>query len=340
MEVRMGGVRTAYADVAVGTRFEPMPFSIDDAALDAALEEYGQWFECFACAGPDGRRLITPVLLAPLTVAASPIDFKGIAAGADAINRAYLYVDEPYELTLSVDEKYERRGLNYAWMRGDWCDSRGVLVHTYRWLQVVSLLDRETPTEPPHPRDVSGLDAADLDEFPYLPPPPLVRVAAEWHRAEAPTPNPGYLPSDALPGYRLAPESTRFTWRRARDFSEYGARRTNRSRAHAAYNHHSHSSAARERGLPGGVVSALNLDPLLDTMFVRACGPDWLRTGTLRCRYLRLVGFEDLVVCDAHVTERADVADGAKLTFDVAARNQRGETVIAGTACVFRAAGQ
>ncbi|HEX5120138.1 MAG TPA: hypothetical protein VFW65_33555 [Pseudonocardiaceae bacterium] len=324
---------TAFSDIDVGRRFPARSWLVDDAGLDAGLDEYEQWHEWFAFADGAGRRLVPPVMLASPSVAANPYDFLGIAAGTESHSTGLVYAGEPYSITVSADEKYVKRGLRYVWFKAEWTDSAGTLVHVYRWLQVVSLLARSTDADRPAPRDITGLAAEDLDQHPYVPPLVSPRAEADW--ARPPEPFDGYLPATATVGYPLAPEATRFSWRRARDYAEYAARRTGLSRAYAAYNHHSHDDAARERGLPGGVVSAINLDSVLATMLQRALGTDWLRSGRLRCRYLRTVAFTDFFVAKARLV----AIDGPALTFDVWAENQRGETVLGGTADVLRTAG-
>jgi hypothetical protein len=324
---------TAFSDIEVGRRFPARPWLVDDAGLDAGLDEYEQWHEWFAFADGAGRRVVPPVLLASPSVAANPYDFLGIAAGAESHSTGLVYAGEPYSITVSADEKYLKRGLQYVWFRAEWTDSGGTLVHVYRWLQVVSLLARTADDDRPAPRDITGCTAEDLDQHPYVPPLVSPRADAEWvHRPE---PFDGYVPATAAPGYPLVPEATRFSWRRARDYAEYAARRTGAPRTHAAYNHHSHDDAARERGLPGGVVSAINLDSVVATMLLRGLGTDWLRSGRLRCRYLRTVAFTDFFVAKARL---ASVA-GQAFTFDVRAENQRGETVLGGTAEVLRTVG-
>jgi hypothetical protein len=87
------------------------------------------------------------------------------------------------------------------------------------------------------------------------------------------------------------------------------------------------------------VVSATNLDPVVATMLTRGLGTDWLCGGRLRCRYLRTVAFTDFFVAKARLTAVDEQPGGRALTLDVWAENQRGETVLAGTAGVLRTAG-
>jgi hypothetical protein len=330
---------TAFDDIEVGRRFPARSWFVDDAGLDAGLDEYEQWHEWFAFADATGRRIAPPVMLASPSVAANPYDFLGIAAGAESHSSGLVYAGEPYSITVSADDKYLKRGLQYVWFRAEWTDSHDALVHVYRWLQVVSLLARAAGADRPAPRDITGLTAEDLDQHPYVPPLVSPRADAEWQREGPPEPYGGYVPATAAPGYPLAPESTRFSWRRARDYAEYAARRTGRPRVQAAYNHHSHDIAARERGLPGGVLSAINLDAVVATMLSRGLGTDWLRSGRLRCRYFKTVAFTDFFVAKARLTAAEDRPGGRALTFDVRAENQRGETVLAGTADVLRTVG-
>lgn len=322
---------TTFEEIRTGHVAGPIPWSLDQERLDAALSEYGQWRPPYAGTDADGRRIIPPCVSVGPAVAASPYRFRGIAAGVELHNHGHLYQDRSYTIDLHVDEKFEKRGRQYIWFRAAFGDGDRV-VHEYRWLQVLSPVAHVDVATDVEITDVRDADAGRLNEFPYVEPSAVVRDPSwrlhEGRGADAT----GYLPAVPEPGTELVPNATLFTWRKARDYAEWRRRRTGEHPGSAAYSVHSHSAAAREIGLDAANISGANLVPFLTDLIASAFGDRWLTGGSLSVRFLKPVGLTDYFVVHGRVEDSSASAS----TVAVRGENQAGDQVLVGSASILR----
>ncbi|GAA1740120.1 hypothetical protein [Luedemannella helvata] len=322
---------TTFDEINTGHVNGPVPWRLTAAQVDAALCEYDQWRPPFVGSDEQGRRIIPPCVSVGPAVAASPFRFRGIAAGVELHNHGHLYQDRDYAIDLYVDEKYEKRGRQYIWFRATFSDEART-AHEYRWLQVLSPVANRDISSELTLADVRDVQVDQLNEFPYVPPVPVVR-GPDWQLTEAsPAVRAGYLPDKPEPGTQLLPRSVRFTWTRARDYAEWRRLRTGEPPSSAAWSVHSHSGAAREIGLDAANISGANIAPYLTDLVLDAFGDRWLLAGSLSVKFLKPLGLTDYFVASGSVESTTPEATTVTLT----GQNQAGETVLVGSATVAR----
>ena len=99
-----------------------------------------------------------------------------------------------------------------------------------------------------------------------------------------------------------------------------------------AKNVHTDLDFARACGLPARGASAATVIAYLSEMIVDLFGEQWLSTGRLELKFLRLVEVDDRIVARGRVTS---VRDDGSADIELWCENQRGERVCAGTGKAF-----
>lgn len=90
---------------------------------------------------------------------------------------------------------------------------------------------------------------------------------------------------------------------------------------------HALSCGLKKRNASGTQWQGYILQMMLDLF-----GTGWLSHGKIETKFIRLVNEGDIVRPWVRVTAREVMADGVRFAFDIGCDNQRGETVLAGTA--------
>ena len=105
-----------------------------------------------------------------------------------------------------------------------------------------------------------------------------------------------------------------------------------RSDGWPAKNVHTDLEFARACGLPARGASAATIIAYLSEAMVDLFGEEWLSTGRLELKFLRLVGVDDRIAARGIVTS---VHDDGSVDMELWCENQRGERVCTGTGKAF-----
>lgn len=97
-------------------------------------------------------------------------------------------------------------------------------------------------------------------------------------------------------------------------------------------NIHTDLAFAQSCGLEKRNASGTQWQGYIIQMMLDLFGTGWLSHGTIETKFIRMVLEDDTVTPWATVTAREPADGGVKFTFDIGCDNQRGETVLAGTA--------
>ncbi len=99
-------------------------------------------------------------------------------------------------------------------------------------------------------------------------------------------------------------------------------------------NQHTDEAVAKSLGRPGVIAQGLHVSALVHELLTQAFGTAWMRGGSLKVRYLKMVVAGDTVTAKGRVTAVEPLLDADRVTVEVACTNQRGETPLVGTATV------
>lgn len=97
-------------------------------------------------------------------------------------------------------------------------------------------------------------------------------------------------------------------------------------------NIHTDLAHAQRCGLKKRNASGTQWQGYIIQMMLGMFGTSWLSHGTIETKFIRMVLEDDTVTPWASVTRSEPTEGGVRFSFDIGCENQRGETVLAGTA--------
>lgn len=322
---------TSYDEIEVGANESSESWVCSLPDLDTIVAAYEQYFDWYTVDSPFGGRLIPPI---GVPYAPHPVRFDGaMIAGVEDESLELLHAEKPYTLHGRISGKYQKRGKDWVWFESTLRDADGRAAHIHRYLVALSTLTSEQREKKVRLYEHRAeMDVAELEEYPYLPPPVVVRPIEPWISSTEVS-DLGYLRHGAPLGTYLEPECVKFDWRKSRDGSElFWVHLNGAPRHEAAYNIHASSAAAAEAGLPGINVSGIQLQARIHNMMLRALGYGWLHGGKLACRFLRPAPIEDFLTVRGRLIGAVAHGDTTRLEFEVWVVTQRGDIVLSGTA--------
>ncbi len=99
-------------------------------------------------------------------------------------------------------------------------------------------------------------------------------------------------------------------------------------------NQHTDEAVAKSLGRPGVIAQGLQISALVHELLTQGFGAAWMRGGTLKVRFLKMVVSGDTLTVSGRVTAVEPLPDADRVTIDIQAQNQRGELPLVGTATV------
>lgn len=100
-------------------------------------------------------------------------------------------------------------------------------------------------------------------------------------------------------------------------------------------NQHTDEAIAKSLGRPGVIAQGLQISALVHELLTQAFGAAWMRGGSLKVRYLKMVVAGDTLTAKGRVTAVEPLPDADRVTVEVACTNQRSEAPLVGTATVL-----
>jgi acyl dehydratase len=91
---------------------------------------------------------------------------------------------------------------------------------------------------------------------------------------------------------------------------------------------------ARSAGLPAPIATGVMSSAFLSEMLTTAFGVDWLRSGSMDVKFIRLIYAGDTVTARGRVTGKSATSTGMRIALEIWCETQRGEPVTVGTADV------
>lgn len=129
-------------------------------------------------------------------------------------------------------------------------------------------------------------------------------------------------------GDELKPHTCTFTSAQIKSYSTWPEGKRN------MLNQHTDEAIAKSLGRPGVIAQGLQISALVHELLTQAFGTAWMRDGSLKVRYLKMVVAGDTVTAKGRVTAVEPLLDADRVTVEVACTNQHGETPLVGTATV------
>lgn len=136
------------------------------------------------------------------------------------------------------------------------------------------------------------------------------------------------LTAETQPGFEIRGREYRVSPARMRAFS--GGPFDND--AWPLINIHTDTAHALSCGLKKRNASGTQWQGYILQMMIELFGTGWLSHGKIETKFIRLVNEDDVVRPWVRVTARERTEGGIRFAFDIGCDNQRGETVLAGTA--------
>lgn len=100
-------------------------------------------------------------------------------------------------------------------------------------------------------------------------------------------------------------------------------------------NQHTDEAIAKSLGRPGVIVQGLQISALVHELLTQAFGTAWMRGGSLKVRFLKMVVAGDTLTAKGRVAAVEPLPDADRVSVEVACTNQRSETPLVGTATVL-----
>ena len=130
-------------------------------------------------------------------------------------------------------------------------------------------------------------------------------------------------------GDELRPHTCTFSGAQIKSYSTWPEDKRN------LVNQHTDEALAKKLGRPGVIAQGLQVSALVHELLTGAFGTAWMRGGSLKVRYLKMVVAGDTVTAKGGVTAVEALPDADRVTVAVQCENQRGELPLVGTVTVL-----